>query len=65
MSATSAFSAEVLKIDAAQTAERIEIAIRDIVVGQLRRKGAVLGLSGGIDSSVTAACACRRSVTIR
>ncbi len=59
MSATSAFSAEVLKIDAAQTAERIEIAIRDIVVGQLRRKGAVLGLSGGIDSSVTAALCVR------
>jgi len=59
MSATSAFSAEVLKIDAAQVAERIEIAIRDIVVGQLRRKGAVLGLSGGIDSSVTAALCVR------
>jgi NAD+ synthase len=59
MSATSAFSAAVLKIDAAQTAERIEHAIRDIVVGQLRRRGAVLGLSGGIDSSVTAALAVR------
>ena len=59
MSATSAFSAEVLKIDAAQTAERIEIAIRDIVVGQLRRKGAVLGLSGGIDSTITAALCVR------
>ena len=59
MSATSTFSADVLKIDAAQTAERIEIAIRDIVSGQLRRKGAVLGLSGGIDSSVTAALAVR------
>jgi NAD+ synthase len=59
MSATSTFSADVLKIDAAQTAERIEIAIRDIVAGQLRRKGAVLGLSGGIDSSVTAALCVR------
>src|SRR5918996_2649068 len=59
MSATSAFSAAVLKIDAAQTAERIEHAIRDIVVGQLRRRGAVLGLSGGIDSSVTAALCVR------
>ena len=59
MSATSTFSADVLKIDAAQTAARIETAIRDVVVGQLRRKGAVLGLSGGIDSSVTAALAVR------
>jgi NAD+ synthase len=59
MSATSAFSAAVLKIDAVQTAEQIEHAIRDIVVGQLRRRGAVLGLSGGIDSSVTAALAVR------
>ncbi len=59
MSATSTFSAAVLKIDAAQAADRIESAIRDIVVGQLRRRGAVLGLSGGIDSSVTAALAVR------
>jgi NAD+ synthase len=59
MSATSTFSAAVLQIDAAQTCDRIEHAIRDIVVGQLRRKGAVLGLSGGIDSSVTAALAVR------
>src|SRR5204862_6285935 len=59
MSATFTFSAAALKIDAAQTADRIESAIRDIVTGQLRRKGAVLGLSGGIDSSVTAALCVR------
>jgi NAD+ synthase len=59
MSATSTFSADVLKIDAEQTAARIGSAIKDIVVGQLRRKGVVLGLSGGIDSSVTAALSVR------
>ena len=59
MSATFTFSAAALKIDAAQVADRIESAIRDIVAGQLRRKGAVLGLSGGIDSSVTAALCVR------
>jgi len=59
MSATATFSADVLKIDPIATAESIEKAIHDIVVGQLRRKGAVLGLSGGIDSSVTAALCVR------
>jgi NAD+ synthase len=34
-------------------------AIRDIVLKQLRRKGAVIGLSGGIDSSVVAALCVR------
>lgn len=48
------FSAAALKIDAAQTAVQIETAIKNIVVGRLHRRGAVLGLSGGIDSSVTA-----------
>jgi NAD+ synthase len=47
-------SADALKIDAPQTAERIERGIREIVVRQLRRKGVVVGLSGGIDSSVVA-----------
>ena len=45
------FSAEVLRIDAAQTAEKIEHAIREHV-RTLRRRGIVVGLSGGIDSSV-------------
>jgi len=53
------FSAELLKIDCAQVAERIEVAIRDIVLQRLRRRGAVLGLSGGIDSSVSAALCAR------
>jgi len=54
-----AFSPEVLEIDAARTAGRIEASIRESVFRQLRRKGAVLGLSGGIDSSVAAALCVR------
>src|SRR5438094_8223442 len=53
------FSAETLRIDPEETVAHLETAIRDIVAGQLRRKGAVLGLSGGIDSSVTAALCVR------
>jgi NAD+ synthase len=45
------FSADVLALDAAQTAHDIEEAIRRQVQG-FRRRGAVLGVSGGIDSSV-------------
>jgi len=50
-----AFSPEVLEIDAARTVARIGASIRESLFRRLRRKGAVLGLSGGIDSSVAAA----------
>ncbi len=53
------FSAEVLRIDAAAEAERIAGAVRDQVLRQLRRRGVVVGLSGGIDSSVVAALCVR------
>src|SRR6185437_1138607 len=55
MSTIVAFSPDVLRLDPAREVERIEQGIRRIVCDQLRRKGAVLGLSGGIDSSVTSA----------
>ncbi len=48
-----------LEIDAARETERIVTAIRDQVLRELRRKGAVLGVSGGIDSSVSAALCVR------
>jgi NAD+ synthase len=52
-----AFSAEVLALDPAQASAAIEQAIRE-QVRSLRRRGAVVGLSGGIDSSVvTSLCA--------
>ena len=50
-----AFSAQSLRIDASSEADRISQAIREQVLRRLRRRGVVLGLSGGIDSSVTAA----------
>ena len=53
------FSRDVLRIDAAAESARIEQAIRDQVLGILRRRGAVVGLSGGIDSSVTVALCVR------
>jgi NAD+ synthase len=52
------FSAQALAIDPVATCARIEAAIREQVLGTLRRRGAVVGLSGGIDSSVvTGLCA--------
>jgi len=54
-----AFSPDVLRLDATPAVERIVESIRGGVLRDLRRKGAVLGLSGGIDSSVVAALACR------
>jgi NAD+ synthase len=50
-----AFSADALRIDAAAATREIAAAIRDQVLRRLRKRGAVIGLSGGIDSSVTAA----------
>ena len=38
---------------------RISAALRDAVLGRLRRRGAVVALSGGIDSSVVAALCVR------
>src|SRR5579864_8427538 len=54
-----AFSTAVLEIDAPSEAARIEKSIREIVFSRLKRKGVVLGLSGGIDSSVAAALCVR------
>lgn len=51
------FSADSLKVDAGAEVERISAFIRDGVFAQLRRKGLVVGLSGGIDSSTVAALA--------
>jgi len=50
---------DALKIDAAAEVSRIAEKLREQVLGRLRRKGAVLGLSGGVDSSVCAALCAR------
>lgn len=59
MNPAATFSAEVLQLDAAGTAREIEQAVREIVFDKLKRKGAVVALSGGIDSSVVAALCAR------
>ena len=48
-----------LRLDAAAEVERIASALRSQVGETLRRRGLVLGLSGGVDSSVCAALAVR------
>ena len=53
------FSTDLLAIDPPSTSILIERRIREIVLGFLRRRGAVVGLSGGVDSSVTAALCAR------
>ena len=57
MTSTAQFSADVLTIDAEQEAERITTWMRETLRNDLKRRGIVIGLSGGIDSSVTAALA--------
>lgn len=47
--------ADLLAIDPEKTTAEIQEAIRSQVLQKLRRRGAVVGLSGGVDSSVVAA----------
>ncbi|SFA97913.1 NAD+ synthase [Rhizobium sp. NFR07] len=56
---TEPFSARALVLDAEVEIERICEWLRLTVLKDLRKRGAVLGLSGGIDSSVTAALCAR------
>lgn len=54
MKAELTISPDVLKIDPAAEVRRITELVRQVVFHQLRRQGAVVGVSGGIDSSVVA-----------
>ncbi|RLB83249.1 MAG: NAD(+) synthase [Deltaproteobacteria bacterium] len=47
------FSKDILKIDAEQEVDRICSRLREILTKQLKRRGLVVALSGGIDSSVS------------
>jgi NAD+ synthase len=55
MASTPLAVADLLRIDAASETARISQEIRKIVLTLFRRKGAVVAVSGGIDSSVVAA----------
>ena len=54
------FSAEDLRLDAEVEIARIGDWMMETLRTPLRRRGVVVGLSGGIDSSVTAALTCCR-----
>jgi len=54
MNAAVPLSADALRLDPAAETERITSRIREMVFHQLKRKGAVVAVSGGIDSSVVA-----------
>ena len=53
------FSPAVLELDAEAEITRIGNALRAQVMGALRRRGAVVGVSGGVDSAVVAALCAR------
>jgi NAD+ synthase len=53
------FSRDVLQLDAEKTSREIAEAIRRIVREQLKKRGAVVAMSGGVDSSVVAALAAK------
>jgi NAD+ synthase len=59
MMSSPALSAHSLKLDCAKDAERTSVAIKGWVLRQFRKKGLVVALSGGIDSSTVAALAVR------
>ena len=54
-----AFNVDTLRLDPEAATRRITAVLTEQISKQLRRKGAVVGLSGGIDSSVTAALCVR------
>jgi NAD+ synthase len=48
----SRLDASVLTLDCAAEIDRIALRLRDLVGGELHRRGVVVALSGGVDSSV-------------
>ena len=49
------FSLQTLEIDCEQELDKIAESMRSVVLGQFKKRGAVVALSGGIDSSVVGA----------
>jgi len=59
------FSVDSLKLDCASEVELIESAIREHVLKRFKKKGVVVALSGGIDSSVVGALCVRALGQVR
>ena len=57
--AASTLSPDVLKMDADAELQRITSRLRELATKQFKRRGLVVGMSGGIDSSVVAALCVR------
>lgn len=53
------FSRDVLHLDPVEETAKICNSMREMMLSRIKRRGVVIGLSGGIDSSVTAALAVR------
>lgn len=53
------FGPDFLKLDVQKEVDRLCASLKDGIFSQLRRRGAVVGISGGIDSSVVLALAVR------
>jgi NAD+ synthase len=49
------FNKDILNIDAAKVADELAVAIKSQIRQKLRKAGAIVGISGGIDSSVVVA----------
>ena len=49
------FSKDSIKINPGEETKQIISGLRSLLLNKFRRKGAVIGISGGIDSSVTLA----------
>jgi NAD+ synthase len=59
MSSTSTFSRDLLRLDEPAEIHRIASSIRSTISGVLHRRGAVVAVSGGVDSAVCAALCAR------
>src|SRR5512137_2638375 len=55
MNETRSFSKDLLTINCAKEVDRIANRMREILAKQFKRRGFIVAISGGIDSSVTAA----------
>ena len=53
------FSTDALKLDYEQEMDKIRQSLRDVVMKQFKKRGVVVALSGGIDSSVVGAVCVR------